>query len=164
MNRFNRIASTLAIGATLLLGSTATKADDGYLVFNTAAFHLQESEGRNTLTPGIVWEYSPSSKIGFHGGTLSDSFGYQAFYGGLNYATPRYAVFQGKVRFILGATLLHKQFLINGEPDTKIVPLPAVEFALTKRAVINVSGSPEVDYGNHHNNAVVFVQFKLGLL
>jgi len=33
-----------------------------------------------------------------------------------------------------------------------------------KRAVLNVSGSPEIDYGEHHNNAVVFMQFKLGIL
>jgi len=69
-----------------------------------------------------------------------------------------------RVRFILGATVLHKQFLINGEPDTKIVPLPAMELTLGKRAVLNISGSPEIDYGEHHNNAVVFMQFKLGIL
>ena len=164
MNRRTRTTSILAIGALLLLGGTASRADDGYLVLNTAAFHLQESEGRNTLTPGIGWEYSPSGKIGFHAGTLSDSFGYQAFYGGLNYATPRYAALGGKVRFILGATVLHKQFKINGGPETKIVPLPALELALSKRAVLNISGSPEIDIGDHSNNAVVFVQLKLGLL
>jgi len=164
MKRRTKLSAILALGILTLLGSAATRADDGFLVFNTVALHLQNSEGRNTVTPGIGWEYSPSSKLGFHVGTLSDSFGYQAFYGGLNYATPRYAAFNGKVRFILGATILHKQFLINGEPDTKIVPLPAIELALSKRAVLNISGSPEIDYHDHHNNAVVFFQLKLNLL
>jgi len=78
--------------------------------------------------------------------------------------TPRLAALDHRVRFILGATVLHKQFLINGEPDTKIVPLPAMELTLGKRAVLNISGSPEIDYGEHYNNAVVFMQFKLGIL
>jgi len=159
-----RIAPVAALASMLAVAAPAAHADDGYLVFNTFAFHLQESEGRNTVTPGIGWEYSPSGRLGFHGGTLSDSFGYQAFYGGLNYATPRLAALDHRVRFILGATVLHKQFLINGEPDTKIVPLPAMELTLGKRAVLNISGSPEIDYGEHHNNAVVFMQFKLGIL
>ena len=164
MNRTARLSSFLLLSTLLLLGSATARADDGYLVFNTLALHLQEAEGRNTVTPGIGWEYSPSAKLGFHGGTLSDSFGYQAFYAGLNYATPRLALFDGRVRFILGASILHKQFLKDGEPETKIVPLPVMELALTRRAVLNVSGSPEIDYGNHHNNAVVFLQLKLNLL
>lgn len=164
MSLRKRASAILAITTVLLLGSTPSRADDSFLVFNTLALHLQDAEGRNTVTPGIGWEYSPSGKLGFHGGTLADSFGYQAFYGGLNYATPRYAMFAGRVRFILGATVLRKQFRINGEPETKIVPLPAIELAMTKRAVLNISGSPEIDYGEHHNNAVVFVQLKLNLL
>ena len=162
MKRRTRLSALLALGALMLLGSASTRADDGYLVFNTIALHLQETEGRNTVTPGIGWEYSPSNRLGFHGGTLSDSFGYQAFYGGLNYATPRFL--WNKVRFVLGATVLHKQFLINGEPETKLVPLPAVEFAMTERAVLNISGSPEIDFADHSNNAVVFFQLKLNLL
>ena len=161
---FRKRASTLLALAALLLGSPAALAEDGFLVFNTVALHLQKTEGRNTVTPGIGWEYSPSGRIGFHAGTLADSFGYQSYYGGLNYATPRYAAFAGKVRFILGATVLHKQFRIDGEPETKIVPFPALEFALSRRAVINVSGSPEIDFEEHHNNAVVFLQLKLNLL
>ena len=164
MGRRTPFLTLLVAGALLLFGSAGARAADNFLVFNTLALHLQKSDGRNLATPGIGWEHSPSGKLGFHGGTLSDSFGYQAFYGGLNYATPRYAVFHGKVRFILGATVLHKQFLINGEPDTKIVPLPAIELALSRRAVLNISGSPEIDYADHHNNAVVFVQLKLNLL
>jgi len=38
-----------------------------------------------------------------------------------------------------------------------------MEIKLNKRAVLNVSGSPQVDYGNHRNNAVLFFQFKLNL-
>ena len=161
---FSTRSAILAIVTALLLGSAPSHADDGYLVINTIALHPQKAEGRNLVTPGIGWEYSPSNRIGFHGGTLSDSFGYQSYYGGLNYATPRFGLFAGKVRFILGATVLHKQFRIDGEPETKVVPLPAVEFAFSERAVLNVSGSPEVDYAGHHNNAVVFLQLKLNLL
>ncbi len=147
----------------LALGFGTAKADDQYLVFNTVALHFKNADDRNALVPGIGWEYSPSGKLGFHVGTLSDSFGYQAKYGGINYATPRYAALGGKIRFILGATVLNKQYKKDGEPETKIVPLPAVELALSKRAVLNISGSPEIDYGEHHNNAVMFFQFKLNL-
>ena len=164
MKRRTRPSALIAIGVLLLFGSAKTWADDGYLVINTVALHLQETEGRNTVTPGLGLEYSPSGKLGFHAGTLSDSFGYRSYYGGLNYATPRYAVFDGRIRFILGATVLHKQFRVAGEPETKIVPLPAAEFAITRRAVLNVSGSPEIDFGEHSNNAVVFFQLKLNLL
>ena len=163
-----RASAILALAATLAFGSGAARADgyfradDNFLVFNTIALHLQNAEGRNTVTPGIGWEFSPSGKIGFHGGTLSDSFGYQAYYGGLNYATSR--MLAGRLRFIVGATVLHKQFRIDGGPETKIVPLPAAEFRLARRAVINISGSPEIDYADHHNNAVVFLQLKLNLL
>lgn len=156
--------AVLAFTLSLLFASTASHADDGYLVFNTLALHFENADERNAVTPGIGWEYSPSNSFGYHIGTLSDSFGYQAMYGGINYATPRFAVFDGKVRFLLGATILHKQYHKDSEPDTKLVPLPAVEFALSRRAVLNLSGSPQVDYNEHHNNAVVFLQFKLNLL
>ena len=164
MTRPHALAKALllpaAVALTLGIGPSAHAAD-GYLVLNTVAFHFKNAEERNTFTPGIGWEYSPSSKIGFHVGTLSDSFGYQAAYGGLNYATQ--PVLAGRVRFMLGATILHKQFMKDSEPDTKLVPLPAVEFGITKKAVLNISGSPEIDYGDHHNNAVVFFQLKLNL-
>jgi hypothetical protein len=144
-----------------MAGSAAAKANDGYLVINTLALHFENANERNTLTPGVGWEYSPASKLGFHVGTLSDSFGYQSFYGGINYATmPRLA---GRVRFLLGATVLHKQYKKNGEPETRLVPLPAMEFKITRRSVLNLSGSPAVDFGNHRNNGVLFFQFKLQL-
>lgn len=148
--------------AVLLFGSSSLHAEDGYLVFNTLAWHAKNADERNAVTPGIGWEYSPTNRIGFHVGTVSDSFGYQATYGGLNYATPRF--FRNKIRLILGATILKKQYRENAEPETKIVPLPAIELAISKRAVLNLSGSPEVDYGEHHNNAVLFFQLKLSLL
>jgi len=155
-------ALLLPVATVLALGfSQVARAADGYLVLNTIALHFENADERNTFTPGIGWEYSPSSKIGFHVGTLADSFGYQAAYGGLNYASQ--PVLNGKVRFMLGATILHKQFMKNAEPSTKLVPLPAVEIGLTEKAVLNVSGSPEVDYGEHHNNAVIFLQLKLNL-
>lgn len=151
----------LFIGSFAGIAPSATAAPKGFLVLNTIALHFENFSERNTFTPGVGWEYSPSSKIGFHTGTLSDSFGYQSYYGGLNYATrPR---LNGKVRFILGATILHKQFKKNGGPETKLVPLPAIEYKFTDHAVLNVSGSPQVDFGDHHNNAVMFFQLKLGL-
>jgi len=144
------------------LGTTSSAmADDGYLVINTLALHFENFDERNAFTPGIGWEYSPSSKIGWHGGTLSDSFGYQSAYGGINYATkPK---LYGKLRFMIGATVLHKQFKKNGEPETKLVPLPAMEFKFSDRAVLNLSGSPQVDFGDHRNNAVLFFQLKLAM-
>lgn len=152
-------AAVLLLG--MMLGSASAKADDGYLVLSTAAYHFKNFDERNAFTPGVGWEYSPSGKIGWHVGTLSDSFGYQAKYGGINYATR--PMIYGKVRFLIGATLLHKQYKKNAEPETKIVPLPAMEIKLTKSSVLNLSGSPQVDYGDHRNNAVLFFQFKLQL-
>lgn len=156
--------SVLALGTTFALLPSAQAANSNqYLVFNTVALHFKNADERNGFTPGIGWEYSPSGKVGFHVGTVKDSFGYQARYAGLNYATRPVAALDGKVRFILGATILHKQYHLNADPETKIVPLPAVEFAMSDRAVLNVSGSPEIDFADHHNNAVLFFQFKLNL-
>ena len=166
--RIVRTAVRLALSAALLAGATAVSADDeagrrdGYLVFNTFAWHFENSDERNDFTPGIGVEYSPSNRLGFHAGTLSDSFGYQARYGGIHYSTPRF--FADRVRLMLGATALHKKYKIKDEPETKIVPLPALELSLTDRAVLNISGSPDVDFGDISNNRVVWLQFKLGLI
>jgi len=98
-----------------------------FLVVSAGAYHFDNFDERNAFTPGIGWEYSPSKKLGWHAGTLSDSFGYQALYAGVNYATK--PMFYGKVR----------------------------------RSVLNISGSPQIDYGKHRNNAVLFFQFKLNV-
>ena len=165
-----RLAARLTarlLAAALLACASAASADetgrrDGYVVFNTFAWHFEMSDERRDFTPGIGWEYSPSNRIGFHVGTLSDSFGYQARYGGIHYSTPRF--FRNRVRLMLGATALHKKYKIKEAPETKIVPLPALEFSITDRAVLNLSGSPDVDFGDISNNKVVWLQFKLGLL
>jgi len=159
----------IALGATTgaTLGAAPAHAalgdgDDHHLVLNTFAYHFKNADERNDFTPGIGWEYSPTSSFGFHFGTLSDSFGYQAKYAGINYATRR--LFNNRVRLIAGATVLHKQYAKNADPETKILPLPAIEFTLAERAVLNVSGSPAVDFADQKNNAVVWFQLKLGLL
>ncbi|MFK7889659.1 MAG: hypothetical protein AB8B63_02495, partial [Granulosicoccus sp.] len=157
---FKRIAGTV-IAAGMMIGVAHAKPADEFLVFNTIALHFENFDDRNALTPGIGWEYSPSSKIGWHLGTFSDSFGFQSAYAGLNYATK--PTMNGRLRFILGATVLRKQYKANGGPETKLVPLPALELRLSRRSVLNVSGSPQVDFGDHHNNAVVFFQYKLNL-
>ncbi|MFK7855722.1 MAG: hypothetical protein AB8B79_16480 [Granulosicoccus sp.] len=156
-----KLTSVFLLALGLLLSSASAKADNGFLVFNTVALHFKNFDDRNALTPGLGWEYSPSSKLGWHAGTLSDSFGYQSVYAGINYAT-KPKVF-GKVRFLIGATVLHKQFKKNAEPETKLVPFPAMEVKLSRRSVLNLSGSPQVDYGDHRNNAVLFFQYKLQL-
>lgn len=138
-----------------------TEENPDYLVLSAGAYHFDNFDERNAFTPGIGWEYSPSSKIGWHAGTLSDSFGYQAVYAGLNYATK--PMFYNKVRFLIGATALHKQYKENAEPETKVVPLPAMEVRMTDRAVLNISGSPQVDYGEHRSNAVLFFQVKVNV-
>lgn len=161
---YSRLLKFFAVAATaagMMVNTASAKSNHDYLVFNTIALHFENFDDRNAVTPGIGWEHSPSSKIGWHAGTFSDSFGFQSAYAGLNYATkPK---FHGKLRFILGGTILRKQFKKNGGPETKIVPLPAMEYRVSKRAVINLSGSPQVDFGDHHNNAVVFFQLKLNL-
>jgi len=162
MNR--NVISKLAVAAALLVMSFTTSnahAADGHLVFNTAAIHFKNFNDRNAFVPGLGWEYSPTGRLGFHVGTLSDSFGAQAAYLGFNYGTRR--MFNNRVRFLLGATAVHKQFHKNKPLETKIVPFPVMELSLSKRASLNVTGSPEIDYAGSHSNAVMFFQFKLQL-
>ena len=156
-----RINSILVLVFGMMVASTSAKADNGYLVLSTLALHFENFDDRNAFTPGVGWEYSPSSKLGWHGGTLSDSFGYQSYYGGINYATR--SVIAGRIRFLVGASVVHKQFKKNAEPETKVLPFPALEVKLTRRSVLNISGSPAVDFANQKNNAVMFFQYKLQL-
>jgi len=145
----------------LFIASTSAKADNGYLVLSTVALHFENFDERNAFTPGVGWEYSPTSAVGWHAGTLSDSFGYQSYYGGINYATR--SVIAGRVRFLVGASVVHKQFKKNAEPETKVLPFPALELKLSQRSVLNISGSPQIDFGDQKNNAVMFFQYKLQL-
>ena len=152
-------AVLLALGS--MVSSASSKADDGFLVLNTVALHFENFNERNALTPGIGWEYSPSRKVGWNVGTLSDSFGFQSFYGGINYATR--PMLAGRVRLLGGLSVVHKQFSKNSDPETKLLPFPALELKLNKYAVLNISGSPSVDFANQKNNAVLFFQYKLQL-
>ena len=155
--------TALVLLFSLLGAASNAQAADQYLTFNAYSHHFEKFNERNNITPGIGWEYSPSKKIGFHVGTVRDSFNYQAKYVGINWATPRWKALGGRVRFIVGLTALHKQYTPNSEPETKIVPLPVVEFKFTDRFVLNLSGSPEIDFEGHSNNAVLIFQGKLNL-
>lgn len=157
-----KLFAAVALLAASLGTTNAAHADNGHLVFSTAAYHFKNFNDRNAFTPGIGWEYSPSGKLGFHVGTLSDSFGTQAGYLGVNYGTRRFI--NNRVRFLLGASVLYKQYHKNTEAEAKIVPFPVVEIALSKRAKLNITGSPEVDYAGSKSNAVMFFQFKMNLL
>lgn len=157
--------SKFVVAAALLLSSMGFTANahaaDGHLVFNTAAIHFKNFSERNAFVPGLGWEYSPSGKIGFHVGALSDSFGAQAGYLGINYGTRR--MLNNRVRFLLGASLVYKQFHKDADQEVKVVPFPVMEITLSKRASLNVTGSPEIDYNGSHSNAVMFFQFKMKL-
>jgi len=163
MKRLTGSLATVVLLFGLLGMANTASAKDQYFTFNTISYHFKNTNERNNVTPGIGWEYSPSKKIGFHLGTVRDSFAFQSTYAGINWATPRYKIFGGRVRFILGVTALHKQFSPNSAPKTRIVPLPVVEFKFSKRFVLNVSGSPEVDFQGQKNNAVLIFQGKLNL-
>ncbi len=156
-----KIVTTVLLAFGSFTGSASAKADNSFLVLSTLALHFENFDERNAFTPGVGWEYSPSSKIGWHGGTLSDSFGFQSYYAGINYATR--PLFASRVRFLIGASVVHKQFKKNGNPETKLLPFPAMEIKISKYAVLNFSGSPAVDFGNQRNNAVLFFQYKLQL-
>jgi len=160
MNKLN--FSKLFLIAALLVSSigftSSAHADNGHLVFNTAAIHFKNFNERNAFVPGLGWEYSPSGKFGFHAGALSDSFGAQSGYIGFNYGTRR--ILNNRVRFLVGATVVHKQFHVNSDLETKILPFPVMEVALTKRAKLNITGSPQVDFDGSRSNAVMFFQFK----
>jgi len=159
-----KLISKILVAATILglsLSTSKAHAADGHLVFNTAAVHFKNFKDRNAFVPGLGWEYSPTGKAGFHIGTLSDSFGAQATYFGINYGTRRFL--DNRVRFLVGATAVRKQYHKNKGLETKIVPFPVMEINLWKRANLNISGSPEIDYAGSHSNAVVFFQFKLQL-
>lgn len=157
-----KFAAAILLASGLFSGKASAKTDNSYLVLSTVALHFENADERNTFTPGIGWEYSPSKKLGWHAGTLSDSFGYQSYYGGLVYAS-RPMLFS-RLRFLLGASVVHKQFKKNGDPETKLLPFPALELKLSKRSVLNITGSPQVDFANQKNNAVMFFQYKLDLL
>ncbi|ASJ73078.1 hypothetical protein IMCC3135_14965 [Granulosicoccus antarcticus IMCC3135] len=154
-----KIVTVVLLAFGSLTGSASAKADNSFLVLSTLALHFENFDDRNAFTPGIGWEYSPSHKLGWNAGTLSDSFGYQSYYGGINYATR--AVLASRVRLLLGISVVHKQFKKNGAPETKILPFPALEVKMSKNAVLNISGSPAIDYGDQKNNAVLFFQYKL---
>lgn len=159
-----QLISKFVMAAALLFmsfGTSNAEAADGHLVFNTAAIHFKNFNDRNAFVPGLGWEYSPTGKVGFHVGTLSDSFGAQATYFGVNYGTRR--ILNNRVRFLLGATAVRKQYHKNKPLETKILPFPVMEVNLTKRSSLNISGSPEIDYAGSHSNAVMFFQFKLQL-
>lgn len=157
MKKLNLAAVLVAL--TMMASSTAVHAEQ-FVVFNTLALHFKNADERRAFTPGIGYEYSPSGRFGYHVGTASDSFGYQARYAGFNWATQTKKWGKARVRFLLGATILHKQFHKNSEPETKIIPFPVMEIGLTKKAVLNLSGSPQLDVAGLHNNTVLFLQFK----
>ena len=94
---------------------------------------------------------------------MRDSFGFQARYFGLNYATRRFNTFAGGLRFIVGVTALHKQFSPSGDPETRVVPLPVVELKMTEKFTLNLSGSPELDFQGQHTNGVLILQGKWNL-
>jgi len=142
---------------------TEAKAKDDFFVLNTVALHFENFQDRNAIVPGVGWEYSPSNHLGWHIGTFSDSFGSQATYAGVNYATRSVRIMTRDVRLMLGATVLRKQYHVDTDVQTKIVPLPAVEISLTDKTVLNISGSPEIDYKGEHSNAVMFFQIKMNM-
>lgn len=159
--RSNNVRVAFIITLLGLLSCATPVSAKQYLVFNTLAFHFENADERRLFTPGIGWEFSPSSRVGFHAGTLSDSFGFQAGYAGLNYATRKFYAGPVGFRLIGGASIVHKQFHKNSEAETKILPLPVIEIGFSETAVLNISGSPKLDYAGQKNNAVVFFQFKL---
>lgn len=160
---FRKLAQITTLGlAGLGAGHAADKKDD-YFVLNTLAVHFENYKDRNAMVPGIGWERSPQRGLGWHVGTFSDSFGSQALYSGVNYSTPSARILTRDVRLLLGATILHKQYHENTDPETKVVPLPAMEVSLTDKVVLNISGSPEVDYNGSHSNAVMFFQIKMNV-
>ena len=73
---FKLVALTLfALGFSLSRGvANAQDNPNNVLVISACAYHFENFYERNALTPGLGWEYSPSGKIGWHVGTLSDSF------------------------------------------------------------------------------------------
>lgn len=158
---FKLVAAVILVTG-LFSSKASADSENQYLVLSTVALHFENFDERNTFTPGIGWEYSPSRKLGWHAGTLSDSFGFQSYYAGLVYASR--PVLASRLRFLFGASVVHKQFKKNGDPETKLLPFPALELKLSKRSVLNISGSPQVDFADQKNNAVVFFQYKLGLL
>ncbi|MCB1756218.1 MAG: hypothetical protein KDJ38_11880 [Gammaproteobacteria bacterium] len=161
LKKIAKVSLLSAFGAGLF-GAEA-HAKDGYFVLNTVALHFDNFKDRNAVVPGVGWEYSPSRGVGWHVGTFSDSFGTRATYTGVNYATRKTRLLTRDVRVLLGATVLHKQYHVDTDPETKLLPLPAVEISVTDSTVLNVSGSPEMDFNGSHNNAVMFFQLKMNI-
>lgn len=156
-----RITATTILISLLFAGKAS--ASDNYFVMSAVALHFENSAERNTMVPGVGWEFSPSNNLGWHAGTFSDSFGSRATYAGINYGTPKARILTRDVRFLIGATVLRKQYHADKELQTKIIPFPVLEVSLTKSTILNISGSPEVDYNGEHSNAVMYFQLKMDI-
>ncbi len=62
--------------------------------------------------------------------------------------------------------MTHKNLTIDRKFNAsidRVLPFPAMGVKISKYAVLNLSSSPAVDYGNQRNNAVLFFQYKLQL-
>jgi len=135
-----------------------------FLSLQGFSVHFKNAGERKAVHPTLGYEHSPNRTLGWQVGFFQDSFGKNASYLGFNY-TPYRTRWLGKsVRLILAANIVRKQYLKGGEVETRIIPTPVIELGLYQNLSVNLTGSPQLDYGdNHHTNGVVFLQVKLKL-
>lgn len=149
----------------LLPASTlASSSSASFLSLQGFSVHFKNNDQRKSVHPTLGYEHSPDQTLGWQLGFFQDSFGKNASYLGVNY-TPYKTTMMGKsVRLILAANVVRKQYLKGGPVETRFIPTPVVEINVYKNLAVNLTGSPQLDYGDdHHTNGVIFLQMKLSL-
>lgn len=154
------VTQILLVTSILLLGNTHALADQ-YLVLEGFSYHMKKSDERNALNLGLGIESSPTHKWGWQVGTFRDSFHQNASYAGLNYALKPFPLLGQKARFIPSLNVVRKKFAKTEYVRTRVIPLPTLEVCINGKMILNVSGSPALDYDQTRTNGVVFLSLKL---
>lgn len=159
-HRITSATATVWLFSLLLLFCGSALAKD-YLVMEGVSYHFKKNEERNALNLGFGFESSPTNKIGWQFGTFQDSFHQSAAYAGINYALKPFSLFGQSARFIPSLNVMRKKFAKKEYVSTRVVPIPVLEVCIRGNVVLNVGGSPRLDYDGVSTNGVLFFSLKL---
>lgn len=162
MSKIRLLSTWMGLCLTALLFSQSSHAKE-FLVINSLALHFENFSERNTLTPGIGYEYSPDAGWGWHAGVFRDSFSQSSGYVGANYGFKPVYPMGVPTRLIMGVSAIHKQFFAGKGMQTLLLPVPILEFGVSRRTKLNISGAPAIKSGKYHNNGLLFVQLKFDM-
>ncbi len=106
---------------------------------------------------------SPLSGLGWQVGLFRDSFEQLSGYAGLNYTLATYYRGNLQARLLGVANITYKQFHKGQDPETRLIPLPALELKTVGDVFVNLSVVPEIGGKKYHTNGLMYLQFKLKL-